>query len=85
MNLRALLKEDRDLFHAITTRPTSTTHEVFVDLGLPLVGICGTRLRFPVKTLRKSSRLCSQCERELGRIHKAANGDDTRLPDFYWS
>lgn len=85
MNLRALLKEERDLFHAITTKPASNTHRVFVDLGLPLVGLCGTRLRFPVQELRLTSRLCSQCERELGRIHKAANGDDTRLPDLYWS
>jgi hypothetical protein len=85
MNLRVLLKEDRELFHAISTKPASTTHEVFVDLGLPLVGICGTRLRFPVKTLQKSSRLCAQCERELGRIHKAANGDQDQLPHLWWS
>jgi len=79
-----MTKKDRALFHAIPHDTKGLFYTLSRELGLPIAGLCGTRLRWPAAMRTVTTRDCAKCRQELDRIYNEVNGDLERLPDMWW-
>lgn len=75
----------RRLFHLSPHDPRGLIVSLATDLDLPIVGLCGRRLSYPVEERRTTSKDCRRCRRAAETIREHSAGDHDLLPSLWWN